>query len=143
MAPELTPSETLDATGALLALRGGASALDIFKEFLRLRQDCLRSRAAMGRSESARAAMSTLLRTVMSTVDSISFVFVGEGVGGSLKQFVERAASDSAEPSVLLLGEFLHNLLRGQPATLTWVIYVLVNTEQGPGQCCGAGTGTF
>ena len=108
MAPELTPAEALDATGALLALRGGATSLDIFREFLRLRQDCLRNRAALGRSESARAAMCTLLRTVMSTVDSISQVFVGQG--GSLQQFVERTASEAAQPSLLLLGEPSYNL---------------------------------
>jgi hypothetical protein len=107
MVPELSPAEALDAIGALLALRAGASSLDILHEFLHLRQDCLRSRAALGRSESARAAMCTLLRTVMSTVDSLSHVFVAQksGCHDGLRQFVESTASDTAEPSVLLLGE--------------------------------------
>jgi hypothetical protein len=42
MAPEVNPSEALDAVGALLALRSGAGAsatLHIFQEFLRLRYD--------------------------------------------------------------------------------------------------------
>jgi hypothetical protein len=101
---ELTPAEALDAVGALLALKSGATSLDVFREFLQLRQDCLRSRATMGRSESARSAMCTLLRTVMSTVEAVSQVFVGQG---SLKQYVDRTASETAEPSVLLLGEFV------------------------------------
>jgi hypothetical protein len=104
MVSELTPEEALDAVGALLALKNGTTSLHIFREFLQLRQDCLRSRATMGRSESARTAMCNLLRTVMSTVEAISQVFVGQG---SIKQYVERTASETAEPSVLLLGEYL------------------------------------
>jgi hypothetical protein len=44
MAPEVNPSEALDAVGALLALRSGASAsatLHVFQEFLRLRYDSM------------------------------------------------------------------------------------------------------
>ena len=109
LAPELNPGEALDAVGALLLLRNGATAPDIFQEFLRLRQDCLRSRARLGRSESARAAMATLLRIVISTVNAVSEVFVeqGAGGGGGLNQLVERIASETADPSLLLLGELL------------------------------------
>ncbi len=125
MAPELTSAEALDACGALLALRTGASSQEILREFLRLRQDCLRSRAALGRSESARTAVCTLLRTVMSTVAAISEVFVGSGEGGTgtLQQFVERTASDTAEPSVLLLGQssFAHLFI-----TCLWACYRVI-----------------
>jgi hypothetical protein len=67
------------------------------------RQECLRGRAAvLGRSESARTALSGLLCTVLSTVAAVSAVFVEEreGGGGRLRRFVE----GTAEPSLLLLG---------------------------------------
>ncbi len=74
------------------------------------RQECLRGRAAvLGRSESARTALSGLLCTVLSTVAAISAVFVEEreGGGGRLRRFVE----GTAEPSLLLLGGWPHTYL--------------------------------
>ncbi len=74
------------------------------------RQECLRGRAAvLGRSESARTALSGLLCTVLSTVAAVSAVFVEEreGGGGRLRRFVE----GTAEPSLLLLGGWRHTYL--------------------------------
>ena len=86
-----------DSLLAILLLRG-CSLRDLFREYLSLRREAASEILLAGRAQSARAALSGTVRTIVDTLTIGHRLFLKDGITNALKQMTE------AGPSLSLLG---------------------------------------
>merc|ERR1719239_1582701 len=86
-----------DSLLAILLLRG-CSLRDLFQEYLSLRREAASEVLLAGRAQSARAALSATVRTIVDTLAIGHCLFLKDGLADALKQMTE------AGPSLSLLG---------------------------------------